>query len=74
MEKENKRNIRSLLDVKSIKFYKHMISPWMRQTAIKRTVIIFELVPFLFKSMSVEKRKNVIRKEVARSSIKMVMG
>lgn len=51
-----------------------MISPWMRQTAIKRTVIIFELVLFLFKSMSVEKRKNVIRKEVARSSIKMVMG
>ena len=74
MEKENKRNIRSLLNVKSIKFYKHMISPRMRQTAIKRTVIIFELVPFLFKSMSVEKRKNVIRKEVARSSIKMVMG
>lgn len=46
----------------------------MRHTAIKRTVIIFELVLFLFITMSVEKRKNVIRKEVARSSIKMVMG
>lgn len=50
----------------------------MRHTAIKRTVIIFELVLFLFitmsLTMSVEKRKNVIRKEVTRSSIKMVMG